>query len=201
MSGCSAVGDFDGDGAPDIVLANRTTFFTLMNTTTTYGAATRPRPPRPTASPATPGINSFGAAGADTLSGGAGGDLIYGNKGADRLVGGTGATPCSAASSDAVFGLAAPIRFMATNKRHPSWRPWRRQLVRRPERRCPLRAAGQRPVDGNRGDDTLYGEDGVDTFVISKGDDCVMDFAAAEDKIETADVTPSPRPWRAAIWC
>ncbi|MEC8183444.1 MAG: VCBS repeat-containing protein, partial [Pseudomonadota bacterium] len=39
-SGRSAVGDFDGDGAPDIVLANRTTFFTLMNTTTTYGAAT-----------------------------------------------------------------------------------------------------------------------------------------------------------------
>ena len=46
---------------------------------------------------------------------------------------------------------------------------------------------GHDRVDGNRGDDTLYGDAGVDTFVISKGDDWVMDFSIAEDKIESAD--------------
>ena len=46
---------------------------------------------------------------------------------------------------------------------------------------------GDDRVDGNRGDDTLYGGAGVDTFVISKGDDWVMDFSIAEDKIESAD--------------
>ena len=41
-------------------------------------------------------------------------------------------------------------------------------------------------IDGNRGNDTLFGDDGIDTFVISKGDDWVMDFNTAQDKIETA---------------
>ena len=47
--------------------------------------------------------------------------------------------------------------------------------------------AGDDRVDGNRGDDTLFGDDGINTFVISKGDDWVMDFNTAQDKIETAD--------------
>ena len=34
---------------------------------------------------------------------------------------------------------------------------------------------------------SLFGEDGIDTFVISKGNDWVMDFNTAQDKIETAD--------------
>ena len=44
---------------------------------------------------------------------------------------------------------------------------------------------GNDRIDGNRGSDTLYGEGGIDTFVISKGDDWVMDFNTAQDKIET----------------
>jgi len=42
-------------------------------------------------------------------------------------------------------------------------------------------------IDGNRGNGALYGEEAIDTFVISKGDDWVMDFNTTEDKIEVAD--------------
>ena len=46
---------------------------------------------------------------------------------------------------------------------------------------------GNDRIDGNRGNDTLFGDDGIDTFVISKGDDWVLDFNITQDKIETAD--------------
>ena len=42
-------------------------------------------------------------------------------------------------------------------------------------------------MDGNHGSDTLFGGDGADRFVISKGNDVVQDFSVAEDRIETLD--------------
>ena len=40
---------------------------------------------------------------------------------------------------------------------------------------------------GNRGNDTIVGEDGIETFVFSEVDNWVMDFDTAQHKIEAAD--------------
>ncbi|MEC7516568.1 MAG: FG-GAP-like repeat-containing protein, partial [Pseudomonadota bacterium] len=169
-SGRLAVGDFDGDGAPDILLGNRTTFFTMMNTTTTYGAATL----TPTAAADSFAGNAWdqtvsGAAGADTLSGGGGADLIYGNKGADRRVGGTGAdTLFGGQQSDAVFGLSGADQVYG-NKQNDTLHGGLGDdsLFGGQNDDLLYGQFGNDRVDGNRGDDTLYGEDGTDTFVIS----------------------------------
>ena len=125
----------------------------------------------------------------NTLSGGAGADLIYGNKGDDSLVGGTGAdTLFGGQQSDAVFGLAGADQVYG-NKQNDTLHGGLGDdsLFGGQNDDVLYGQVGNDRVDGNRGNDTLYGEEGIDTFVISKGDDWVMDFAAAEDKIETAD--------------
>ncbi len=130
-----------------------------------------------------------GQAGADTLSGGAGDDLIYGNKDTDRLVGGGGAdTLFGGQQSDTVFGLLGADQVYG-NKQNDTLHGGLDDdsLFGGQQDDLLYGQFGNDRIDGNRGNDTLYGEDGIDTFVISKGDDWVMDFNTAQDKIETAD--------------
>ncbi len=130
-----------------------------------------------------------GAAGGDTLSGGDGIDLIYGNKGNDRLVGGGGEdTLFGGQQSDAVFGLSGADQVYGNKQNDTLYGGTENDSLFGGQHNDLLYGqAGNDRVDGNRGDDTLFGEDGIDTFVISKGDDWVMDFSIAEDKIESAD--------------
>ena len=130
-----------------------------------------------------------GAAGNDTLSGGAGNDLIYGNKDLDRLVGGSGSdTLFGGQQSDTVFGLSGADQVYG-NKQSDTLHGGLGDdsLFGGQQDDLLYGQFGNDRIDGNRGNDTLYGEDGIDTFVISKGDDWVMDFNTAQDKIETAD--------------
>ena len=130
-----------------------------------------------------------GGGGADTLSGGDGIDLIYGNKGDDRLVGGGGKDILfGGQQSDAVFGLSGADQVYGNKQNDTLYGGAENDSLFGGQHNDLLYGQeGNDRVDGNRGDDTLFGEDGIDTFVISKGDDWVMDFSAAEDKIETAD--------------
>ena len=131
----------------------------------------------------------FGGAGSDTLSGGAGNDLIYGNKGADRLVGGNGTdTLFGGQHSDVLFGLAYSDQVYG-NKQNDTLYGGQGDdsLFGGQQDDLLYGQVGNDRIDGNRGNDTLFGDDGIDTFVISKGDDWVMDFNTAQDKIETAD--------------
>ena len=130
-----------------------------------------------------------GFAGSDSLFGGAGNDLIYGNKGADRLVGGNGTdTLFGGQHSDVLFGLAYPDQVYG-NKQNDTLYGGQGDdsLFGGQQDDLLYGQVGNDRIDGNRGNDTLFGDDGIDTFVISKGDDWVMDFNTAQDKIETAD--------------
>ena len=131
----------------------------------------------------------YGRNGADTLSGGAGNDLIYGNKGADRLVGGNGTdTLFGGQHSDVLFGLAYSDQVYGNKQNDTLYGGQGDDSLFGGQHDDLLYGqVGNDRIDGNRGNDTLFGDDGIDTFVISKGDDWVMDFNTAQDKIETAD--------------
>ena len=128
-----------------------------------------------------------GSAGADTLSGGGGADLIYGNKGADRLVGGSGSdTLFGGQQSDTVFGLSGADQVYGNKQADRLHGGLGDDSLFGGQQDDLYMVSLAMNHDGNRGNDTLMGKTN-DTFVISRGDDWVMDFNAAQDKIETAD--------------
>ncbi len=97
----------------------------------------------------------FGEAGNDSLNGGAGNDIIDGGKGNDTLIGGRATTRCPAGTGTTGFSAGRATTF--------------------------ARRKGADRLEGGSGNNIVYGQDGNDTLVGTRGGSGTLDGGAGND--------------------
>jgi len=205
------IGDFDGNGSPDLVAYNGFTLTTYLNTAasgTVAGGA------------GADALNGNGFAntiyagdGTDTIHGGHGDDLLYGNKETDEIYGDTGDDtiyggqnngPLSTGDGTASDGVPRQrdgIEYAFGGSGNDVIYGNYGSDVLRGEDGDDRLFGGQDQdtlfggngadiLAGNRGDDILSGGAGFDTYRFGaafQGNDTILDFEAGADRIDVTD--------------